>query len=134
MYADITPGQALTPTLSRRAGEGEKAVDWSVQPMKRISIWISLLLVATGCYQRQDPVVRAAQDLERMAYDFAAQEDERLHRVNALRLGMSDSEVIDAIGPPSTRRSIETSAEESREVWTYHGALRPLATLTFVNQ
>jgi hypothetical protein len=97
-------------------------------------LWIALLLVATGCYQRQDPVVRAAQDLERMAYDFAAQEDERMYQINALRLGMSDSEVLNAIGPPSTRQSSETSAEESREVWTYRGAVRPLATLTFVNQ
>ena len=109
-------------------------VEKSVRPMMRAGLWISLLLVMTGCYQRQDPVVQAAQDLQRMAYDFAAQEDERMHRINTLRLGMLDSEVIDAIGPPSTRRSIETGAEASREVWTYHGALRPLATLTFVNQ
>ena len=108
--------------------------DWSVRPTMRAGLWVSLLLVMTGCYQRQDPVVQAAQDLQRMAYDFAAQEDERMHRINTLRLGMLDSEVIDAIGPPSARRSLETSAEESREVWTYHGALRPLATLTFVNQ
>ena len=124
----------LCTDIVHQAREQLPGVEKSVRPMMRAGLWISLLLVMTGCYQRQDPVVQAAQDLERMAYDFAAQEDERMHRINTLRLGMLDSEVIDAIGPPSTRRSIETSAEESREVWTYHGALRPLATLTFVNQ
>jgi hypothetical protein len=102
--------------------------------MKQRAVWVALLLVVSGCYQRQDPVVRAAQDLERLAYDFAAQEEAQARRINALRLGMSDSEVITAVGPPATRRSLEAGTEESREVWTYRGALRPLATLTFVNQ
>jgi hypothetical protein len=47
---------------------------------------------------------------------------------------MSDREVLDAAGPPSSRQSAMLNAEESREVWTYRGALRPLATLTFINQ
>jgi Protein of unknown function (DUF2845) len=102
--------------------------------MKSFAFWAVLLLAGAGCYQRQDPVVRAAQDLQRMAYDFAAEEDAQKRRLNTLRLGMSDSEVLDAIGPPSTRQGLGTSAEESREVWTYRGALRPLATLTFTNQ
>ena len=87
--------------------------DWSVRPMMRAGLWVSLLLVMTGCYQRQDPVVQAAQDLQRMAYDFAAQEDERLHRVNALRLGMSDSEVIDAIGPEVRGQKTEIRGQMS---------------------
>jgi hypothetical protein len=96
-------------------------------------IYLVGLFTLVGCY-RQDPVVRAAQDLQRMAYDFAAEEEERRARVNSLRLGMSDSEVIKAIGPPDTRQSIASSAEESREIWTYRGGLQPLATLTFTNQ
>jgi hypothetical protein len=102
--------------------------------MNRSGWWIVLLLATAGCYQRQDPVVQAAQDLQRMAYDFATQEEAQMRRLNSLRLGMSDSEVLSAVGPPSARQSVATSAEESREVWTYRGALRPLATLTFVNQ
>jgi len=69
-----------------------------------------------------------------MAYDFADQEETQSRRLNSLRLGMSDREVLSAVGPPSARQSLATSAEESREVWTYRGAMRPLATLTFVNQ
>jgi hypothetical protein len=102
--------------------------------MKRTWVALTLLLAGTGCYQRQDPVVQAAQDLQRMAYDFAAQEDERRQRLNTLRLGMSDSEVLNTVGPPSTRQSVGTSPEESREVWTYRGGLGPFATLTFANQ
>ncbi|MBI3302631.1 MAG: DUF2845 domain-containing protein [Deltaproteobacteria bacterium] len=102
--------------------------------MKRIGLWVVLLLTLGGCYQRQDPMVRAAQDLQQMAYDFAAQEEAQMHRLNGLRPGMSDSEVLTAVGPPSARQSSETGTEGSREVWTYRGALRPLATLTFVNQ
>jgi hypothetical protein len=102
--------------------------------MKHNWLWIFLLPAVTGCYQRQDPVVRAAQDLQQMAYDFASQEEEQTRRLNSLRLGMSDQEVLSAVGPPSARQSIAENAEESREAWTYRGAMRPLATLTFVNQ
>jgi len=102
--------------------------------MKYNWLWISLVLATAGCYQRQDPVVQAAQDLQQMAYDFASQEETQSRRLNSLRLGMSDSEVLNTAGPPSARQSLATNAEESREVWTYRGALRPLATLTFVNQ
>jgi len=101
--------------------------------MRHLWVLVVLSLVVTGCYQRQDPVVRAAQDLQEMAYDFAAQEEAQAHRLNSLRLGMSDSEVLTAVGPPSARQSLTTSVEESREVWTYRGTMRPLATLTFVN-
>lgn len=101
--------------------------------MKNYWIWTFLLLTAAGCY-RQDPVVRAAQDLQQMAYDLANQQEERTHDLNSLRLGMTDKEVLKAVGPPSARQSIATNSEESREVWTYSGAVRPLATLTFVNQ
>jgi hypothetical protein len=69
-----------------------------------------------------------------MAYDFAAQQEAQRQRLNALRLGMSDGEVLDAAGPPSTRESHTTGSEESREVWTYSGGLQPLARLTFINQ
>ena len=96
-------------------------------------IWAFLILAAVGCY-RQDPVVRAAQDLQHMAYDLASQQEEQTYRLNRLHLGMTDKEVLDAVGPPSARESIATNSEESREVWTYRGSIRPLATLTFVNQ
>jgi len=102
--------------------------------MKYINAWVALLFLAgAGCYQR-DPVMQAAQDLQDMAYDFAAKEEEQIHRLNALRLGMSDEEVLDAVGAPSTRQSTGASPAESREVWTYRKGLRPQATLTFTDQ
>ena len=101
--------------------------------MKHTWVVIFLSLAGAGCY-RQDPVVRAAQDLQQMAYDFASQEEAQAHRLNSLRLGMSDKEVLNSVGPPSARQSLMTGAEESREVWTYRGAVRPLATLVFINQ
>lgn len=102
--------------------------------MKYMSAWIILLLAGAGCYQRQDPVMQAAQDLQDMAYGFAAQEEEQIRRLNALRLGMSDEEVLDAVGSPSARQSTGASPAESREVWTYRKGLRPQATLTFTDQ
>lgn len=97
---------------------------------------LSMLLCffAVGCYQRQDPVVQAAQDLQRMAYEFAAEGEEQRQRLTSLRLGMSDREVLEVVGPPSARRGVATSAEESREVWNYGKGVTPAATLTFVNQ
>jgi hypothetical protein len=102
--------------------------------MKHWFLCMMVCVLAAGCYQRQDPVVQAAQDLERMAYEIAAQGEERRQQLTALRLGMSDSEVLEAVGPPSVRRSVATGAEESREVWNYKRGLGPAATLTFVNQ
>lgn len=101
--------------------------------MRVIAVWAVTCVIVIGCYQRQDPVVRAAQDLQRMAYDFAVEEEARQQRLRGLRLGMSDNEVLDIAGPPAARESRLVSAEESREVWIYRTALRPLATLTFVN-
>jgi hypothetical protein len=101
--------------------------------MKNYWIWTFLLLAGAGCY-RQDPAVRAAQDLQQMAYDLANQQEEQRYRINSLRLGITDKEVLETVGPPSTRQSIAINSEESREVWTYRGAVSPLATLTFVNQ
>ena len=102
--------------------------------MKHLWYLCPFLLTLAGCYQRQDPVVQAAQDLQQMTYDLVSQDETLTRHLNSLRLGMSDREVLDAAGPPSSRQSQMINAEESREVWTYRGALRPLATLTFVNQ
>ena len=102
--------------------------------MKRLWCLYPFFLALAGCYQRQDPVVQAAQDLQQMTYDLVSQDETQTRRLNSLRLGMSDREVLDAAGPPSSRQSVMINAEESREMWTYRGALRPLATLTFVNQ
>jgi|GEM_PF-4597673 len=102
--------------------------------MKHVVFFFALGVVCSACYQRQDPLVRAAQDLQRMADDFATQEDELIQRFNSLRLGMSEDDVLRRLGPPKSRQALSTGDEESRELWTYQGALRPLGTLTFVNK
>jgi hypothetical protein len=101
--------------------------------MTRHHSWLLLSFFLVGCY-RQDPVIRAAQDLQQAAYDFARQETERTQQFNLLELGMSTSDVIKKVGPPSAKQSMESGPEASRELWTYNRAMRPPTTLTFTNQ
>lgn len=100
--------------------------------MKRMWVVLCGCLFFAGCV-RQDPVARAAIDLRRAAEAFALQEEERKMRFSSLKLGMSDKEVLNVLGPPDARNASETPDTEQREVWTYRTAFRPLGTLTFDN-
>ncbi|MGE0681556.1 MAG: hypothetical protein AB7P69_11755 [Candidatus Binatia bacterium] len=102
--------------------------------MKHLWGWIFVFLALGGCYQRQDPLVRAAQDLQQLSYEFAEREEERRQQFNLLELGMSDKAVIEQIGPPSSRQSMESGLEERRERWTYQRAMQTPALLIFTNQ
>lgn len=102
--------------------------------MKHLWGWLLVFLALGGCYQRQDPLVRAAQDLQELSYEFAKREEERKRQFGLLELGLSDEEVLKRVGPPSSRQSLPTSSEEHRERWTYHRAMQPPATLVFTNQ
>ncbi|MGE0824719.1 MAG: hypothetical protein AB7G75_07305 [Candidatus Binatia bacterium] len=102
--------------------------------MKYSTVLFLFFVASTGCYQRQDPLVRAAQDLQDLATDFAAREEDRIQQFTSLRLGMSQDEVLRAVGAPASRQILSTSDDDSRELWTYRGAMRPLGTLTFTNQ
>lgn len=102
--------------------------------MKRLWGWIFALLFLGGCYQRQDPLVRAAEDLRELSYEFARREEERRQQFDLLELGMSDKEVIERVGPPSSRQSLEGGLEERRERWTYQRSMQTPATLVFTNQ
>jgi hypothetical protein len=102
--------------------------------MKRLWGWIFVFLSLSGCYRQQDPLVRAAQDLQQMSYEFAKHEEERKQQFGLLALGMSDKEVIERVGPPSSRQSLESGSEERRERWTYQRAMQTPATLVFTNQ
>ncbi len=93
-----------------------------------------IILGSGGCAQRRDPLVEAVQNLNRMTADIVNRDEDTRRNVNALRLGMTDSEVLSMAGPPSARTSRTTGDGVSHEVWTYRGTVRPLATLTFVNQ
>jgi hypothetical protein len=101
--------------------------------MKHLVILFVFVALCSGCYQRRDPLVRAAQDLQHMADQFAAQEDDKIQRFNSLRLGMSKGEVVEQLGAPASQQALTTGSEETREQWIYRGAMRPLGTLTFAN-
>lgn len=102
--------------------------------MRYLLLLFALCVLCTACYQRQDPLVRAAQDLQRMADQFATQEDDKIQQFNSLRLGMSEDDVRKRLGTPASQQAVPTEKDESRELWTYRGAMRPLGTLTFVNK
>ena len=102
--------------------------------MKFFTLLALALLSGTACYQRQDPVVRAAQDLQRLANDLVAYEEDRGRRFQLVQLGMSQGEVMKILGAPATQHLIESDEDEQREEWTYRASLRPLGTLTFMNR
>ena len=102
--------------------------------MKHVVFFFAVIVFCSGCYQQQDPLVRASQDLQQMAEDFASQEDEQIQRFNSLSLGMSEDDVLKRLGPPASRQAVSANDDDNRELWTYRGALRPLGTLTFVNK
>jgi hypothetical protein len=95
-------------------------------------------LVMAGCY-RPDPRVQAAQDFQKTAFDLIEKDEARTKKLNSLRLGMTDDEVIRLAGPPSSRQTLEggqdrQNREARRELWTYSGELKTLGTLTFEDQ
>lgn len=101
----------------------------------KLVLWLLLIVLASpGCYQHQDPVVRASQDLQRLANDLVRYEEDRAHRFQSLQLGMSQGEVMKILGAPATQRLVEGIESEQREEWTYRGSFRPLGTVTFVNR
>jgi hypothetical protein len=91
------------------------------------------LLAAGGCAPRPDPRVEAAENLRSTVFDLIAQDESQTKRLNALRLGMSDREVLEAAGAPATRESRMTASGGGEETWIYSGQLSTLGTLTFEN-
>lgn len=102
--------------------------------MRDSLLLLVLVFFCSACYQRQDPLVRAAQDLQRMADQFASQENGKIQQFNSLRLGMSKSDVLKRIGAPTSQQMLSTGTDEIRELWTYRSAMRPLGTLTFAQE
>ncbi len=89
-----------------------------------------LLLVLAACRPPADPRVRAAEDFRDTAFALIARDDEQTKKLNALRLGMSDEEVIALAGPPNQRETRDTASGTKREIWIYNGELKQLGTLT----
>jgi hypothetical protein len=93
---------------------------------------LALATLATiGCQPRPDPRVQAAQEFKSTVADLIDQDESQTRRLNALRLGMSDQEVLDAAGSPARREAHTTDGGQSRETWVYNGQLSILGTLTF---
>ncbi|HSD11722.1 MAG TPA: DUF2845 domain-containing protein [Candidatus Binatia bacterium] len=99
----------------------------------RAPILAFVTLVAIGCAPRPDPRVQAAQDFKSTVFDLIGQDEAQSRRLNALRLGMSDQEVLQAAGAPERRETGTTDTGQSRETWVYNGQLSILGTLTFEN-
>ena len=93
---------------------------------------LGLLAIVTlpACASPPDPRIEAAYDFQRTATDLIARDQEKSSRLAALRLGMSDAEVLAEVGPP-TRRETLHFGEVVTEVWTFSGELKSLGTLTF---
>ncbi|MSQ47735.1 MAG: hypothetical protein EXR78_04985 [Deltaproteobacteria bacterium] len=102
--------------------------------MKLLTLLALTCLAVSACAQPQNPAVRAARDLQRLADDLVSYEEERSQRFQSIELGMSSGEVIKILGAPAAQRLIEEDEGERREEWTYRAALRPLGTLMFVNR
>ncbi len=102
--------------------------------MKCRALVALLPLFVTACYYHQDPTMRAAQDLRRLADELVRYEEERDQRFQSIRLGMSPGEVMKILGAPATQRLVTSDAGAQREEWTYRASLRPLGTLTFVDR
>ena len=90
-----------------------------------------IALVGFGCAPRVDPRVQAAQDFRSTVFDLIGQDDAQTRKLNGLRLGMSDQEVLSAAGAPSKRESSSGDGGESLETWVYAGQLSTVGTLTF---
>jgi Protein of unknown function (DUF2845) len=107
----------------------------SVEPAMKLRPTLLALasLAAIGCQPLHDPRVQAAQDFKSTVFDLIGQDEAQTRRLNALRLGMSDHEVLDAAGSPTRREAHTTDGGQSLETWAYDGQLSSLGTLTFEN-
>lgn len=87
----------------------------------------------SGCYVSADPRVQAAEDFRSTVFDLIGKDEAQTKRLNALRLGMTDQEVLAAAGAPTRRDSRTTDSGRSIETWTYNGELVMVGTLSFEN-
>lgn len=87
----------------------------------------------SGCYVSSDPRVRAAEDFRSTVFDLIGKDEAQTKRLNALRLGMTDQEVLAAAGAPTRRESRTTDSGRSIETWTYNGELALVGILSFEN-
>jgi len=99
----------------------------------RRAILVAVAVGLEACAPPPDPRLTAAEDFRSTVFDLIGQDEDQTKRLNALRLGMSDAEVLSAAGTPAKRESRVTESGRSIETWVYNGQLSTLGTLTFEN-
>jgi hypothetical protein len=100
----------------------------------RFSALALLAALSLGACMRSDPRVSAAEDFRQTAFGLIREDEERAEKLASLRIGMSDTDVLNAAGPPSSRESRTAYDDAQVETWTYNGQLKTLGTLTFEDQ
>jgi hypothetical protein len=101
--------------------------------IRRAASFAVVLVGLYACAPRPDPRLTAAEDFRSTVFDLIGQDEDQTKRLNGLRLGMSDEEVLSAAGTPAKRESRVTESGRSIETWVYNGQLSTLGTLTFEN-
>jgi hypothetical protein len=88
-------------------------------------------LAGAACAPRPDPRVTAAEDFRSTVFDLIGKDEAQTKRLNSLRLGMSDADVLAAAGAPGKRETRTGDDGGPVETWTYEGQLSTIGTLTF---
>lgn len=78
-----------------------------------------------------DPRVQAAEAFRSTVFDLIGKDEAQTKRLNSLRLGMTDQEVLAAAGVPSRRDSRTSARGRTYESWVYNGELSLIGTLFF---
>ena len=105
----------------------------TAKPCFAVLAAISLIAITgIGCYRRS-PTVDAAENFRSTVFDLIGSDEEQTGKLNSLRVGMSDSEVLAAAGPPRRREAHTEYDGATSELWIYDGQFWELGRLTFVN-
>jgi hypothetical protein len=102
--------------------------------MKTILVSVLLGSLLLGACARKDPRLAAAEDFRNTAFGLIEQDEKRSAALAALRLGMTDEQVIAKAGPPTARESRRAADGVMVETWVYRGELKTLGTLTIEDQ
>ena len=100
----------------------------------RLTILAIFFALSLGACMRSDPRVSAAEDFRQTAFGLIREDEDRAAKLAALRIGMTDAEVLSAAGTPTSREGRTASDDVHVETWTYGGRLKTLGTLTFEDQ
>jgi hypothetical protein len=89
-------------------------------------------IAGIGCYHPPPgSPLEAAVNFRSTVFDLIGKDEAATARLNALRVGMSEQEVIAQAGSPSKRETRAGDDRRASETWTYEGELSTLAVLTF---